>query len=72
MNQDPNLLTVPQFSTKYPAFTVGGLRSQIFNENHNGLKESGAIIRVGRKVLIDTDRYFSWVYSQNKDIGIEE
>lgn len=64
MNQ-PILFTVKQFAEKNPAFSIGGLRWQIFNEGNNGLKESGAIIRIGRKVLIDTDRYFDWVYSQN-------
>ena len=66
MNQTPNLKTVPQFSEDNPAFPVGGLRWQIFNEDTNGLKEAGAIVRVGRKVLIDVDRYFDWVYAQNQ------
>ncbi len=64
MNQ-PNLKTVTQFSESNPAFPVAGLRWQIFNEETNGLKESRAIVRVGRKVLIDVDRYFDWVFSQN-------
>lgn len=67
MSQTPNLQTVSQFSEKNPAFPVGGLRYQIFNEEKNGLKAAGAIIRVGRKVLIDTDKYFQWVYSQNQE-----
>ena len=66
MNLSPNLHTVPQFVEKHPAFTLGGIRWQIFNEDNNGLKESGAIIRLGRKVLIDTNRYFDWVYNQNQ------
>ncbi len=66
MNQTPNLQTVPQFAENNPAFPEGGLRWQIFNEEKNGLKASGAIVRIGRKVLIDSDRYFKWVYSQNQ------
>ena len=62
----PNLLTVQQFAKQHPAFKVGGLRWQIFNEENNGLKESGAIIRLGRKVMIDSDRFFKWIYSQNQ------
>jgi len=62
----PTLSTVKQFqSTYYRAFTNGGLRSLIFNENTNGLAESGAIVRIGRKVLIDEDKFFSWVQVQN-------
>ena len=66
MNQTPNLKTVPQFSESNPAFPVGGLRWQIFNQEKNGLKDAGAIVRVGRKVLIDVDKYFAWIYSQNQ------
>ena len=63
----PNLETVRTLAQKHTdVLTEGGIRSQIFNEDNNGLKESGAIIRVGRKVLIDTDRYFDWVYNQNQ------
>jgi hypothetical protein len=62
----PTLLTVKQFPTKYPAFTNGGLRSLIFHEKTNGLAESGAVIRVGRRVLIDETKFFSWIESQNQ------
>ena len=59
------LSTVQQFSEKHPAFSQGGLRWQIFNEHTNGLAESGAILRVGRKVLIDEARFFDWLDRQN-------
>ena len=60
----PTLNTVSQHIAKHPAFTVGGLRSLIFNENSNGLAKSGAIVRIGRKVLIDEVKFFGWVESQ--------
>lgn len=64
---NPNLATVRTLAQKYPdVITEGGLRWEIFNEEINGLKESGAILRRGRKVLIDTDRYFGWLYSQSE------
>ena len=59
-------LTVNQFTAKHTAFNTGGLRSLIFNEHQNGLAESGAIVRIGRKVLIDENLFFSWVQSQQK------
>lgn len=59
-------LTVKQFSEKHPAFTNGGIRALIFNEDSNGLKQSGAIVRVGRKVLIEETKFFAWVEAQNK------
>ena len=64
--QMPTLSTVNQFTAKQPAFTLGGMRSLIFNENTNGLKSSGAVVRIGRKVLIDDAKFFAWVESQNK------
>jgi hypothetical protein len=37
------------------------MRSLIFNETTNGLKDAGAIVRVGRKVLINEEVFFAWV-----------
>ena len=54
-------LTVNQFCEKNPAFKVGGIRSLIFNESQNGLAKSGAIVRMGRKVLIRPDKFFEWL-----------
>lgn len=59
-------LTVAQFCEQHPAFKYGGVRSLIFNETTNGLKESGAIVRIGRKLLIDEPKFFAWVESQNQ------
>jgi hypothetical protein len=67
----PNLLTVVQFSQKHPAFPIGGLRYRIFHERTNGLAESGAIIRIGRKVLIDEAKFFDWVVLENKKVGVK-
>jgi len=61
----PILSTVKQFTAKQPAFTIGGLRSLIFNEHSNGLAKSGAIVRIGRKVLIDETKFFAWIEFQN-------
>jgi len=62
------LLRVNTFAVKHAdkGFKVGGLRWQIFNERTNGLAESGAIIRNGRTVWIDEDRYFDWLRSGGK------
>jgi hypothetical protein len=62
---DQIYLTVNQFIAKQPALTTGGIRALIFNEHKNGLAESGAILRIGRKVLINEIRWWSWVESQN-------
>jgi hypothetical protein len=70
----PAYLTVEQFSQRNPAFTPAALRNLIFKADErqstkgtipgNGLIESGAIVRLGRKVLIVESRFFDWVESQ--------
>ena len=67
----PSLLTVAQFCANHSFITQGGLRFQIFNAENNGLASFGAIVRMGRKVLIDESRYFEWVESlrENKALN---
>ena len=67
------LLTVKQFSVRHPAFSEGSLRFQIFNAEPrktsrgeipaNGL--SAALVRLGRKVMIDEAEFFNWLDRQN-------
>ena len=59
-----DLATINQFAERYPWAKAGGLRWQVFNEQKNGLQEAGAVVRVGRKVLIDVPRYFEWIDKQ--------
>jgi hypothetical protein len=33
----------------------------VFHEHQNGLAKSGAIVRMGRKVLINEPRFFEWL-----------
>ena len=70
------LSTVKQFSKKHPVFTEPGIRNLIFKAEirqsskgeipGNGLIECGAIIRVGRKVIVDDDKFLNWVRQQNR------
>ncbi len=61
INSIPALSTVKQFCQKYPAFTEGGIRDRIFYADSNGLKKIGAILRNGRRVLIDEEKFFNWL-----------
>ena len=68
-------LTVEQFSERHPAFSPASLRNLIFKADErestkgkipgNGLIQVGAIVRVGRKVLLVEDRFFNWIDEQN-------
>ena len=67
------LMTVRQFSEKHPAFSQGALRNMIFlaakRESSKGpILGNGltfAILRVGRKILIDEDKFFKWLDAQD-------
>lgn len=41
--------------------TEGGLRWLVFNADKNGLAKSGALVRLGRRVLFDEEKFLSWV-----------
>jgi len=66
------LSTVRQFADKHPAFSQGSLRNLIFLAedrntskgviNGNGLEI--ALVRIGRKLLIDEARFFEWIDAQ--------
>jgi hypothetical protein len=78
LKQRPDYKTVEQFSNDNPAFSPSALRNLIFKAEvrhttkgvieGNGLLEAGAIVRIGRKVLIEESRFYSWVQSQNREV----
>ena len=70
-----DLFTVAQFSERRPAWTQAALRNFILNSQDrfnsrgeriagNGLAEARAIVRVGRRVLIDEAAFFRWIAGQ--------
>ena len=59
-----NLQTVSQFATTSP-FTEPQLRWWIFGAEQNGMKEAGSIVRIGRRVYLDTDGFERWIAAQN-------
>ncbi len=58
------LRTVAQFSEEHPAFSESALRWKIFNSTSNGMLKMDVIVKSGRRVLIDVDKFFDWLNSQ--------
>lgn len=60
------IVTTSQLAQMIPAYRgkPGAIRCQIFNAETNGLKTSGALIRHGRRILIDVENYFAWQSSK--------
>lgn len=75
MNMARQLYTVPQFAERHAIFSEAALRNLIFKAEPresskgtipgNGL--ASAIVRVGRKVLIDEAAFFSWIDSRGAE-----
>jgi hypothetical protein len=67
------ILSVRQFHQRNPAFSESAIRNLIFKSQSrystkgvipgNGLVERGAVVRLGRRVLIDEAQFLVWVVS---------
>lgn len=72
------LLTVKQFARRFPAWTESALRALIYAAEDriasggriikgNGLRDCGAIVNVGRRVLLNVQAFFGpWIAAQQK------
>ena len=60
-----NLQTVTRFVAEGP-FSEGQLRWWIFAAKVNGLDAADAVVRVGRRVYIDVDRFADWIERNNE------
>jgi len=69
------LYTLLNFAERHSGFiTLAAVTNQVFKAKArhstkgvipgNGMEEAGAIVRLAGRVLIDEDRYFAWVDSQ--------
>lgn len=65
MTTTTELLTVAQMAARHPAFSQASLRHWIFHASDNGLAASGALLRLGRKILIDEAAFIRWVRSHS-------
>ncbi|MGA7980546.1 MAG: hypothetical protein WCA32_09995 [Chromatiaceae bacterium] len=63
------LLTVRQLAEQQPGLTVGGIRWDLFNRRTNGLDQSGAVVRRGRRLLIDANAYVDWLTRGQKGVA---
>lgn len=57
----PDLLTVQQFCERHKWARAGGIRHMIFHADKNGLADSGALVRFGRKLLLDEVALIAWM-----------
>jgi hypothetical protein len=78
--KSPRLVSVKKLCQmpEYEWLSVAAMRHIIFQSESrfasngeiikgNGLKESGALIRFGRKILIDLNRFDKWILSHREN-----
>ncbi|WP_295586006.1 hypothetical protein [uncultured Lamprocystis sp.] len=56
-------LTVKQLAAYQPGLTLGGVRWALFHAENNGLAKTGAVSRMGRRILIDPVKFCAWIDS---------
>jgi len=59
---EKRLIPVTKWNEYHPWPPVGGLRHLIFFEKTNGFAH--CVVRLGRRVLIDEERFFEWAEKQ--------
>jgi hypothetical protein len=64
MPDTPTLLTFRQFSERFPAISESSLRWIRFNQEKNGF--APAFLRLGRRVLVDQDRFLEILFGHNR------
>ena len=64
--RNAELVAVDSFPLIEPDFTAGSLRWLLFNREQNGLAQSGAIAKVGRRIFIVPKRFRAWAHAGNK------
>ena len=75
----PRLATIDETAAAFPhaRLTPAAIRAMVFRADDrrnsrgdelpgNGLGRTGAIVRIGRKVLIDLDRFAAWLESHRQ------
>lgn len=59
-----DLVNVDGLVERYPWLNPNGLRALLFRRKENGLNK--AVVRVGRRLLVDTDAFDAWLSEQRE------
>jgi hypothetical protein len=61
--------TIRQLAVQHPALSEPSIRWMLVRAADNGLTASGAILRNGRRVFIDAERFFAWLAARQSPPG---
>jgi hypothetical protein len=58
-----NLITIDELARRYPTIlSIRSVRWWIIDRKNNNLQESGAIIKISRKLYIDETKFIDWLH----------
>lgn len=60
-------MTVKQYVDSHPYHTLGAFRWLLFHRYTNGLVQAGAVIKIGKKILIDSEKCEEWENSHREN-----
>lgn len=63
-NVTRKLRRVAQFHREHDEFSEPSLRWLIFKAKENGLERAGGVVRLGRRVFLDPEKFFLWLDAQ--------
>jgi len=58
----PDLRTIRDFAAT-SGFSFNQMRYLIYNSELNGLEDSGALVRIGKRIWINVARFYEWALS---------
>ena len=59
-------MTVQQYVATHPYYSMSSFRWILFGRHTNGLAKAGAVIKIGKKILIDSEMVEKWEDSQRE------
>ncbi len=62
-----SLVPLTKWPEKHSYPTIRQLRWLVFNEGTNGF--SACVVRIGRRVFIEENRFFEWIRMNNPNIS---
>jgi hypothetical protein len=63
--RNAEMVSVEHFPLIEPAFTPASLRWHLFHRERNGLSASGAVVQIGRRLLLRPNLFRVWAQSYN-------
>ena len=67
--ENESLDSVDTLVSKHPGIAKGTVKRWLFDRNSNGLAESGALIKFGRRIFIKESKFLEWMESHNTVTG---